>query len=272
MKTESGSTRIRSPKSYGPAVSQLQSVDGCDRSCGESPSSNAKVTTAATKETPTDAVARYPAPRRVSRPPATVIASAAPRGASRQIQAATITSAAQRPELVHVQGQLAAGHGDDQAEPHDDLGGGDRHHGQREDLPVAASVVAREGDQRQVGAVEHQLKREQDDQRAAPDQHPEPAREEQERADAEVPDDVRPVHIAPSGFWGAAGGAGPEGTVLTGTGPESTVPSAASGGGGAGLRPAGAAAGQKSEVSREWAPRMTPPTAAIRSTIEVISN
>ena len=39
---------------------------------------------------------------------------------------------------------------------------------------------------------------------------------------------------------GAAGGAGPEGTVLASTGPESTVPSAASGGGGAGLRPAGA--------------------------------
>jgi len=42
---------------------------------------------------------------------------------------------------------------------------------------------------------------------------------------------------------GAAGGAGPEGIVL-GTDPESTVPSAASGGGGAGLRPAGADAGR----------------------------
>ena len=46
---------------------------------------------------------------------------------------------------------------------------------------------------------------------------------------------------------GAAGGAGPEGTVPTSTGPESTVPSAAPGGGGAGLRPAGAAAGEGSE-------------------------
>ena len=46
-----------------------------------------------------------------------------------------------------------------------------------------------------------------------------------------------------SGSRGAAGGAGPEGTVLKSTGPESTVPTAASGGGGAGLRPAGAAAG-----------------------------
>jgi superfamily I DNA/RNA helicase len=47
---------------------------------------------------------------------------------------------------------------------------------------------------------------------------------------------------APS--WGAAGGAGPEGTVRLSTGPESPVPPAASGGGGAGLRPAGAAAGE----------------------------
>ena len=46
---------------------------------------------------------------------------------------------------------------------------------------------------------------------------------------------------------GAAGGAGPEGTVLGGTGPESTVPSAASGGGGAGLRPAVADAGEEDE-------------------------
>jgi tRNA(Ile)-lysidine synthetase-like protein len=46
---------------------------------------------------------------------------------------------------------------------------------------------------------------------------------------------------------GAAGGSGPEGTVLTSTGPESTGPSAAPGGGGAGLRPAGADAGEEVE-------------------------
>jgi anthranilate synthase component II len=51
-----------------------------------------------------------------------------------------------------------------------------------------------------------------------------------------------------SASWDAAGGAGPEGTVPTSTGPESTVPSAASGGGGAGLRPAGAVAGQGREA------------------------
>jgi len=56
------------------------------------------------------------------------------------------------------------------------------------------------------------------------------------------------LEAASSASWGAAGGAGPEGTVPTSTGPESTVPPAASGGGGAGLRPAGAAAGQGGEA------------------------
>jgi SAM-dependent methyltransferase len=47
-------------------------------------------------------------------------------------------------------------------------------------------------------------------------------------------------------FWRDAGGAGPEGTVHGSTAPESTVPPASRGGGGAGLRSAGAAAGQGS--------------------------
>jgi phosphoribosylglycinamide formyltransferase-1 len=47
--------------------------------------------------------------------------------------------------------------------------------------------------------------------------------------------------------WGAAGGAGPEGTVLHSPGPERPGPPAASGGGGAGLRPGGADAGQGGE-------------------------
>jgi anthranilate synthase component I len=54
---------------------------------------------------------------------------------------------------------------------------------------------------------------------------------------------------ARSASSGAAGGAGPEGTVQDGTGPEGHVPSAGSGGGGAGLRPGGAVAGQEREIS-----------------------
>ena len=47
---------------------------------------------------------------------------------------------------------------------------------------------------------------------------------------------------------GAAGGAEPEGSVLGRTGPESSVPSAGSGDGAAGLRPAGAEAGEGGEA------------------------
>jgi anthranilate synthase component I len=47
---------------------------------------------------------------------------------------------------------------------------------------------------------------------------------------------------------GAAGGAGPEGTVRDSTGPEGPVPPAVSGSGGAGLRPAGADAGEDAEA------------------------
>jgi phosphoribosylglycinamide formyltransferase 1 len=62
-----------------------------------------------------------------------------------------------------------------------------------------------------------------------------------------LPKTVREL-IRPSASWRAVGGAGPEGTVQTSTGPESTVPSAGRGGGAAGLRPAGADPGQGGEA------------------------
>jgi hypothetical protein len=49
-----------------------------------------------------------------------------------------------------------------------------------------------------------------------------------------------------SASWGVAGGAAPEGTVLC-TAPEGDVPHETPGEGGAGLRPARAAAGQGGE-------------------------
>src|SRR3954463_13118253 len=54
--------------------------------------------------------------------------------------------------------------------------------------------MAREGDQREVCSVQHDLEREEDDQRIAPEQHTERADAEQEAGDAEVPGDVRTVH------------------------------------------------------------------------------
>src|SRR5207237_9335471 len=157
-----------------------------------------------------------------------------PRGAARRGstgrtgRVAWRRSSAERRQLVDVERQAAARHRHDQPEADDDLGGGDGHDGEREDLPVALAVVARGGDQGQVGAVQHDLEREEDDQRAAPDQHAERTGREEEGGDGEVPADLGALHLERlASSWAAP---------------------------------------------REWAPRMTPPTAATSSTIEVISN
>src|SRR4029450_7049827 len=70
------------------------------------------------------------------------------------------------------------------------------HHGEREDLPVEIGVIARERDQRQIRAVEHDLDREEDHQRAPPEHHAKRADREQERGDGEVPGEVRAHHFA----------------------------------------------------------------------------
>ena len=84
----------------------------------------------------------------------------------------------ERKEPVDVELSLAAGHRDDDPQADHDLGRGDAHHDQCEDLPGVVAPVAREGDQGQVARVQHQLDREQQDQRAAP-------REDAEQPDAE---------------------------------------------------------------------------------------
>src|SRR6266851_8982714 len=129
------------------------------------------------------------------RSPARVISPAAASGDSRQIQAPEITSSsAERVEPVDVERDVLAVERDDQAETDDDLGGRDGHHGERKDLSVAVVEMAREGDQRQVGAVEHDLEREQHDERIAPDQNSQRAHAEQEAGHAEVPGGARPDH------------------------------------------------------------------------------
>src|SRR5215208_27005 len=145
-------------------------------------------------ETATESVARYPARRREIRVPANTSSTTAASGATRQTQAAAITSAAQSREPVDVEDEPAPGHRHDQPEAHDDLRGGYRHDRQREDLPVAVPLKARERDQGEVAAVEHDLDREQHDQRVAPDEHAERADREQRAGYREVPGDVRAVH------------------------------------------------------------------------------
>jgi phosphoribosylglycinamide formyltransferase 1 len=63
-----------------------------------------------------------------------------------------------------------------------------------------------------------------------------------------LPEVVRELLV--SAPRGVAGGAAPEGTVRASTGPEGDVPPAAPGGGGAGLRPAGAVAAGESRCAR----------------------
>src|SRR5919106_1611843 len=63
----------------------------------------------------------------------------------------------------------------------------DDHHDQGEDLSVLVPVRAREGHEREVAGVEHQLQAQQDHQRVAPDQDPAGADAEHQRRDDEVP-------------------------------------------------------------------------------------
>ena len=126
--------------------------------------------------------------------------------------------------------------------PTHDLGGGDSHHGEREDLAVAVADVARERDQGEVRPVQHDLEREQDDQDVAPDQHAERARPEEERGDPEVPGDA--------------------GSAIASTSSRSDSDSDS----------ARCMCAEAVAVARRvCAPRMTPPTAATSSTIDVIS-
>src|ERR671915_1941506 len=225
MKTLSGSTRMERPTSKSPALSHVQRVDSSSRSSVSRPVSAKKVTSVATNEMPTDAVARYPAARREMDVPARVIASEAASGESRQIQAAAVTSPAKRRQLVHVELEATPRHGHDQPQSDHDLRGGDGHDGEREHLPVGIGLLAGERDQGQVGAVEHDLEREQDDQRAAAQEHAECAGGEEERGDRQIPGDVGTSHST----------------------------------------------GSPRRMGCGSLPRMTPPTAATRRTIEVIS-
>ena len=92
--------------------------------------------------------------------------------------------------------------------------------------PAPFADVPGERDQREVRAVQHDLEREQDDQRVAPHEHAERADPEEEGGDAEVPGDRRAEHQVDA----------------------------------------------SSSARFVCEPRITPPTAATSSTIDVISN
>src|SRR5688500_4946072 len=218
------------PTSKVPVKSHVRAVVSCERSSSPSPSSATNETSAPPNATKTESVEIQPAVRRPIVSPSTVIANAPASGANRQIHAPWVIRAPRStpecPEAVDVEDELAPRHGDDDPEADDDLRGRDCHHGEREDLAVVVAVLARERDQREVRGVEHDLEREQHDQRAAPQQHAERPDREEDRRDDEVPGRVGTHQAASS----------------------------------------------SASSSRVRVPRMTPPTAATSSTIDVISN
>src|ERR1044072_5122797 len=238
MKTESLSIWIGPPIFKSPAESHVQSVDECVLSSGLSPSSTAKTITEQAKETSAEPAARKPAMERLMLVPGGAIRTTAAAGAKSAIQAAAIIrddppggasrrvspggSSSQSGELVHVEIDVPARDRDDEAEADDRLGGGDDHHGQREDLPAARAGLARESDQGEVAGVQHDLEREQHDERAAANEHAEGSCREEDHGEDQVGGDAGAGHQLLAPF----------GTAL---------------------------------------PRITPPTAATRSTMDVTS-
>src|SRR3954451_11535270 len=76
----------------------------------------------------------------------------------------------------------------DDREPDDDLGRGDEHDEQRDDLTVEVALHPREGDEGQVRRVEHELDAHEHDDRVAPDEHGAGADGEEQRGQVQPPD------------------------------------------------------------------------------------
>src|SRR6478735_5031481 len=80
--------------------------------------------------------------------------------------------------------------GHDDREPDHDLGRGHHHHEEGGDLAVEVAVLLGEGDQREVGGVEHQLDAHEDHDRVAPGEHSHAADGEEDRRQYDVRGDV----------------------------------------------------------------------------------
>src|SRR6478736_4724353 len=76
--------------------------------------------------------------------------------------------------------------GHDDREPDDDLGGSHHHHEEGGDLAVEVAVLLGEGDQREVGRVEHQLDAHEHHDGVAAGQHPDAADREQDPREGDV--------------------------------------------------------------------------------------
>ena len=95
---------------------------------------------------------------------------------------------------------------------------------EREDLAVAVAPHAREGDQREVAAVEHQLQAEQHDQRVAPREHADRAEQKTSAETARYQAMFTAAHRYPAGSLGLASAVGGGASPPT---PSAIVPGAA---------------------------------------------
>ena len=109
----------------------------------------------------------------------------------------------------------------DHAQPDAHLARRDGHHDQRQHLPVAVAPHARERDQREVRAVEHQLEAQQHDERIAPHDHADRAEREDDRRHGQIPADRHVGSRAPtagrlsgSSSWTREGGCAPAADAL----------------------------------------------------------
>src|SRR6185369_2383643 len=114
------------------------------------------------KDARTAAEARMPANFLPQRRPKKIFSSAPASGSSGiQRSRFVVMASARLPfQELHVPGieRLAvAKHRDDDRQADDCLGGRDRHNEKTDDLPVERAQKAREGDEREIHGIEHQL-------------------------------------------------------------------------------------------------------------------
>src|SRR5215831_6815966 len=238
MNTLRGSTRIDICASIPAVPAYSQSEETSWRCSAACPCNEISAPSAARNES---AIAPVPISGNSSTSqPKVVVLIARPRRFER--------SPLQLPQLVHVDRQVAAVDRHDHAEPDADLAGGDDHHDDRQDLPVAVPPHAREGDQSEVRPVEHQLQAKQHDQRIAPRHHAEGAGAEDDGRDGQVPGDAHRVRP-------------PTPSAIV------PVPSGRASGSGA-----YSISSRSSSIPPRRRASTTPPTAAISSSIELTSN
>src|SRR5439155_572327 len=105
----------------------------------------------------------------------------------------SITSPAHQAGVLDVGREAPPEQGDDDGQADSGLGRGHGHDEEDEHLPGHRLVLVREGDERQIDRVEHQLDAHQDDDGVAPDQDADAADGEQERGDEQ--EELDPHHL-----------------------------------------------------------------------------